>query len=198
MLLSPQFLDEIRARTLLSGVVGKQLKLQKAGREFKACCPFHNEKTPSFYVNDDKGFYHCFGCSAHGDAIRFLTDARGLPFMDAVKELADAAGLELPAVDPKAQQKAERAVGLYEVMEAAQKWFEEQLGGIEGAEARAYLDRRGVSDLTRRRFGFGYAPDGRGRLRTALKSFGNEKLVEAGLLISPRASANPMTASAAA
>lgn len=191
MLLSPQFLDEIRARTLLSSVVGKQLKLQKAGREFKACCPFHNEKTPSFYVNDDKGFYHCFGCSAHGDAIRFLTDARGLPFMDAVKELADAAGLEVPAADPKAQQKAERAVGLYDVMEAAQRWFEEQLGGIEGAEARAYLERRGVSDLTRRRFGFGYAPDGRGRLRAALKAFGNEKLCEAGLLISPEGEREP-------
>jgi DNA primase catalytic core len=105
------------------------VKLTKAGREFKACCPFHNEKTPSFYVNDDKGFYHCFGCSAHGDAIRFLTDARGLPFMDAVKELAEAAGMEVPAADPRAQAKAERANSLYDVMTAAQRWFEEQLGG---------------------------------------------------------------------
>ena len=92
MTLSPAFLDEVRARTSLSAVIGRSVKLTKAGREFKACCPFHNEKTPSFYVNDDKGFYHCFGCQAHGDAIRFLTDARGLPFMDAVKELAEAAG----------------------------------------------------------------------------------------------------------
>jgi len=103
----------------LSSLVGRSVKLQKAGREFKACCPFHKEKTPSFTVNDEKGFYHCFGCGAHGDAIRFLTDARGLAFMDAVKELADQAGMEVPAPDPRAQAKAERAAGLYEVMEAA-------------------------------------------------------------------------------
>ena len=191
MSLSPQFLDELRARTSLSGVVGRTVKLQKAGREFKACCPFHNEKTPSFYVNDEKGFWHCFGCGVHGDAIRWLTDARGLPFMDAVKELAEAAGMEVPAADPRSQEKAERATGLYEVMEAAQRWFEEQLGGIEGAEARAYLEKRGISDATRRRFGFGFAPDARGKLKAALKGFGNERLVEAGLLIQPEGEREP-------
>jgi DNA primase len=165
------------------------VKLTKAGREYKACCPFHHEKTPSFYVNDEKSFYHCFGCQAHGDAIRFLTDARGLPFMDAVKELAEAAGLELPAPDPRAQQKAEQAAGLYDVVEAAQRWFEEQLGGLEGGEARAYLERRGISDATRRRFGFGFAPDARGKLRAALRDFGNDKLVEAGLLVVPEGGA---------
>lgn len=185
MSLSPQFLDELRARTTLSALIGKTVKLQKAGREFKAPCPFHKEKTPSFYVNDEKGFYHCFGCSVHGDAIRWLTDQRGLPFMDAVKELADAAGMEVPAADPRAQAKAERATGLYDVMAAAQAWFEDQLGGLEGAEARAYLQRRGIADATRRKFGFGFAPDGRGKLRAALKEFGNEKLVEAGLLVQP-------------
>jgi DNA primase len=182
MTLSPQFLDELRARTTLSTLVGKTVKLQKAGREFKAPCPFHNEKTPSFYVNDEKGFYHCFGCSVHGDAIRWLTDQRGLPFMDAVKELADAAGIEVPAADPRAQAKAERATGLYDVVQAAQSWFEEQLAGIEGADARAYLAKRGISDATRRRFGFGFAPEGRGKLRSALKHLGDEKLIEAGLL----------------
>ena len=126
MNLSPQWLDELRLRTSLSALIGRSVKLQKAGREFKACCPFHNEKTPSFTVNDEKGFYHCFGCGAHGDAIRFLTDARGLAFMDAVKELADNAGMEVPAPDPRAQAKAERASGLYEVMEAAAAWFIEQ------------------------------------------------------------------------
>ncbi|HEY0413200.1 MAG TPA: DNA primase [Allosphingosinicella sp.] len=185
MSLSPQFLDELRARTSLSALVGRTVKLQKAGREWKACCPFHKEKTPSFTLSDEKGFYHCFGCGAHGDAIRWLTDNRGLPFMDAVKELAEAAGLEVPAADPRSQEKAEQAAGLYEVMEAAQRWFEDQLGGLEGAEARAYLEKRGIADATRRRFGFGYAPDGRGKLRSALKGFGNEKLVEAGLLIAP-------------
>jgi DNA primase len=183
--LSPQFLDELRARTSLSTVIGRTVKLQKAGREWKAPCPFHKEKTPSFYVNDEKSFYHCFGCGVHGDAIRWLTDARGLPFMDAVKELAEAAGMEVPAADPRAQEKAERATGLYDVMEAAQHWFEEQLGGLEGAQARAYLETRGISDTTRRRFGFGYAPDTRGKLRVALRDFGNDRLIEAGLLIAP-------------
>jgi DNA primase len=191
MSLSPQFLDELRARTTLSGVVGRTVKLQKAGREYKACCPFHKEKTPSFYVNDEKGFWHCFGCGVHGDAIRWLTDARGLPFMDAVKELAEAAGMEVPAADPRSQERAERATGLYDVMAAAQSWFEEQLAGIEGAEARAYLDRRGISEATRRRFGFGYAPDARGKLKAALKEFGNEKLVEAGLLGVPEGDREP-------
>jgi DNA primase len=183
--LSPAFLDELRARTSLSALVGRSVKLQRAGREWKACCPFHKEKTPSFTLSDEKGFYHCFGCGAHGDAIRWLTDARGLPFVEAVKELADAAGMAVPAPDPRAQQKAERAAGLYDVMEAAQRFYEEQLGGLEGAEARAYLQKRGISEATRKRFGFGYAPDSRGKLRTALKSLGNEKLVEAGLLIAP-------------
>ena len=185
MTLSPAFLDELRARTTLSSLIGRSVKLTKAGREFKACCPFHKEKTPSFWVNDEKQFYHCFGCSVHGDAISWLTENRGLPFMDAVKELADAAGIEVPAADPRAQAKAEIATGLYDVMAAAQRWFEEQLGGIEGGEARAYLEKRGISDATRRKFGFGFAPDGRGKLRTALRDFGNDKLVEAGLLIQP-------------
>jgi DNA primase len=84
MSLSPQWLDELRARITLSSVVQRTTRLTKAGREFKACCPFHNEKSPSFYVNDEKGFYHCFGCGVHGDAIRWMTDQRGLSFMDAV------------------------------------------------------------------------------------------------------------------
>jgi DNA primase len=189
--LSPAFLDELRARTTLSNLVGRTVKLTRAGREFKACCPFHNEKTASFYVNDEKGFYHCFGCQAHGDAIRWLTDQRGLPFMDAVKELADATGMEVPAPDPRSQERAERAAGLYEVMEAAASWFAEQLDVGEGAAAREYLKQRGIEEETRRRFGFGLAPDNRGKLRGALKKFGNDKLVEAGLLIKPEDDREP-------
>jgi DNA primase len=185
MTLSPAFLDELRARTLLSALIGRTTKLQRAGREWKACCPFHNEKTPSFTVNDDKGFYHCFGCSAHGDAIRWMTDQRGLPFMDAVKELADAAGLEMPAPDPRAQERQERAKTLHDVMEAAARWFEEQLGGIEGSPARDYLTGRGIEEEARRRFRLGFAPDSRGRLKAALSDFGTELMVEAGLLVAP-------------
>jgi DNA primase len=185
MSLSPQFLDELRARTTLSTLIGKSIKVTKAGREYKACCPFHNEKTPSFTINDEKGFYHCFGCSAHGDAIRWLTDQRGLAFMDAVKELADSAGLALPAPDPRAAHKAEAAKSLHDVMAAAQSWFVAQLDSIEGAEARAYLERRGVDGATRAAFGFGFAPDSRGRLKAALKDFDEALLVEAGMLIRP-------------
>ncbi|MDB5671654.1 MAG: primase [Alphaproteobacteria bacterium] len=185
MSLSPQFLDELRSRTSLAALVGKSVKLQKAGREWKACCPFHKEKTPSFTLSDEKGFYHCFGCGAHGDAIRWLTDTRGLPFMEAVKELADSAGIEVPAPDPRAQQKAEQAAGLYDVVEAAQAWFVEQLGGVEGAQARDYLRQRGIGEATIRKFGFGFAPDSRSKLKTALARFGNEKLVETGLLVAP-------------
>ncbi len=183
MTLSPQFLDELRARTLLSALVGKTLKLQRAGREWKAPCPFHNERTPSFYVNDDKGFYHCFGCSAHGDAIRWMTEQRGLPFIDAVKELAATAGMDMPAPDPHMAAQAERSNGLYDVMAAAQAWFVEQLHGIEGAEARAYLAQRGIKPETAEAFGIGFAPDSRGKLKTALSKFGESKLIETGLLI---------------
>ena len=184
MTLTPQFLDELRARTSLSALIGKTTKLQKAGREMRGCCPFHNEKTPSFYVNDDKGFYHCFGCSAHGDAIRWMTEQRGLPFIDAVKELAQAAGLEMPAMDRASAEKAERAKGLHEAMADAAAWFTEQLNGIAGTEARAVLEKRGVRAETARAFGMGYAPDSRGKLKAALKDYGDPTLIETGMLIS--------------
>ncbi len=184
MSLSPQFLDELRARTSLSALVGRTVKLTKAGREHKGCCPFHNEKTPSFYVNDDKGFYHCFGCSAHGDAIRWMTDQQGLPFIDAVKELVQNAGMEMPAQDRQSVERAERAKGLHEVMADAAAWFTEQLHGVAGGEARAVLDRRGVSAATARDFGLGFSPDSRGKLKTALKDYGDAMLVESGMLIS--------------
>jgi DNA primase len=185
MTLSPAFLDELRARTTLSTLIGKSVRVIKAGREYKACCPFHQEKTPSFTINDEKGFYHCFGCGAHGDAIRWMTDQRGLPFMEAVKELADAAGLDLPAPDPRAARRVEQARGLHDVMAAAQRWFEDQLGGIEGADARDYLKRRGIGEETRRAFGFGFAPDSRGKLKAALREFPEAMLIEAGMLIQP-------------
>lgn len=183
MSLTPAFLDELRARTTLSTLIGRTVKITRAGREWKACCPFHNEKSPSFYINDDKGFYHCFGCSAHGDAIRWLTDQQGLPFMDAVKELAAAAGMDVPAADPRAAAKAERAKGLHELMADAAGFFADQLHGIAGQEARAVLERRGINADTARAFGLGYAPDSRTKLREALKSYGDAMLIEAGMLI---------------
>jgi DNA primase len=185
MSLSPAFLDELRMRTTLSSVIGKHTKLQKAGREWKACCPFHKEKTPSFTVNDEKGFYHCFGCGAHGDAIRYLTETRGLPFIDAVKELADGAGMQVPAPDPRMRERQEKSASLRDVMEAAATWYIEQLQGPAGAETRAYLEQRGISAATQQAFGLGFAPDSRDKLEEALKEFGRDKLIEAGLIAVP-------------
>ena len=185
MTLSPAFLDELRARTVLSAVIAPTMKLLRAGREWKACCPFHNEKTPSFTVNDDKGFYHCFGCGAHGDAIRFLTDHRGMQFVDAVKELAAKAGMEVPAPDPKARERAERTASLTDVMASVQAWYAEQLQGIAGSEARDYLKHRRLDAETIQRFGLGFAPDSRNALKRALDKLGEDKLVETGMLIQP-------------
>jgi len=186
--LSPAWLDELRARTTLSAIIAPSVKLIRAGREWKACCPFHNEKTPSFTVNDDKGFYHCFGCGAHGDAIRFLTDNRGMPFMDAVKELAGKAGMDVPAPDPKAQEQAERTSSLTDVMAEVARWYTEQLNGLAGADARDYLGRRGIDAPTAQRFGLGLAPDNRTALKAALGKLGEDKLIETGMLIQPEES----------
>nr|MBA2636437.1 DNA primase [Sphingomonas sp.] len=140
---------------------------------------------------DDKGFYHCFGCGAHGDAIRFLTDAGGLPFMDAVKELAAKAGMAVPAPDPRAREKAERTASLTDVMGAVQAWFADQLAGIDGAAARDYLSKRGIDSAAVARFGIGLAPDSRNGLRRALAHLGEEQLVETGMLIKPEDGGEP-------
>ncbi|GGC19995.1 DNA primase [Novosphingobium marinum] len=183
MALSPQWLDELRSRLTLSSVIGRSTRLTKAGREFKACCPFHNEKTPSFTVSDEKGFYHCFGCGAHGDVIRWMTDQRGLSFMDAVKELASEAGMDVPAPDPREARRAEQRASLHDVMAAAQEWFVANLRGPDGEKARRYLEGRGFDAHTIARFGFGYAPEDRQALKAALLQFPDEMLVEAGLRI---------------
>ncbi len=182
MTLTPAFLDELRARVPLSPVIGRRVKLTRAGREWKGCCPFHNEKTPSFYVNDDKGFYHCFGCGAHGDVIRFLTEQMGLGFIDAVKQLAAEAGMEVPAETPEARARAEVNDSLQAIAARAAEWFQAQLRSPAGAEARAYLERRGVASAHVKDFALGFAPDSRTALQAALKDAGPEKLFEAGLV----------------
>jgi len=183
MALSPQWLDQLRTRVTLSSVIMRTTKLQRAGREWKACCPFHDEKTPSFTVNDQKGFYHCFGCGAHGDVISWMTDQRGLQFMDAVKELAVVAGMEMPAPDPQEARKAKRRAGLHDAMGAAQEFFVSELASQRGSTARDYLAKRGFSPAIMREFGFGYAPDDRQALAKALGSMPPQLLVEGGLRI---------------
>lgn len=185
MPISPAFLDELRNRVALSSVIGRTVRLIRAGREWKACCPFHNEKTPSFTVNDDKGFYHCFGCGAHGDIIRFLTDHEGLAFRDAVERLAMEAGLEVPQESREAREQYQRRTELTDVTAAAAHWFQTELAGPGGAEARAYLDRRQLRQETVTVFALGFAPDSRSKLRAALNSQGVAMLVETGLLIQP-------------
>jgi DNA primase len=187
----PEFLEEIRRRLALSGVVGRRVRLAKKGREFEGLCPFHNEKTPSFFVNDDKAFYHCFGCGAHGDAISFVINTEGLSFPEAVEKLAEEAGLEIPrqvALDP--EERARRVSGAAAI-EAAAKLFEEHLKKPGGAAALDYLKRRGLAEADIQRFRIGYAPESRSLLKSALlkQGFAEEMLVETGLLIRPEGEA---------
>ncbi|MEM8726154.1 MAG: DNA primase, partial [Pseudomonadota bacterium] len=183
MTITPQWKDELRARITLSTVVMRTTKLTRAGREWKACCPFHDENTPSFYVNDQKGFYHCFGCGAHGDVISWMTEQRGLSFIDACKELASEAGMEVPAPDPIAAKKAEKRAELVDVTTAAQEWFVDNLRGPEGRVALEYLKRRGLKPETLREFGFGYAPESKQALAKALQRFDPAMLVDSGMRI---------------
>jgi DNA primase len=177
---SVQFLDELRGRTSLTALIGKVVQLKKAGRESKGCCPFHSEKTPSFYVNDDKAFYHCFGCSAHGDAIGWMTDHEGLPFIDAVKTLAAAAGLEVPARDTRNEQHDREREEMLSIMGRAAAWYADQLWmDNPGADrAQQYLKDRGI--VTRLpQFNVGFSAPG---LREHLKDVSDEKLIVLGLL----------------
>ena len=187
MAFTDSFLEEIRNRVPLSGVVGRSVRLIKRGREFTGLCPFHNEKSPSFTVNDDKGFFHCFGCGAHGDVIGFVMRNGGLAFPEAVEQLAGEAGLDVPRVRPEDREKADQVATLGKAMEEATKWFQAQLQGSVGSEARAYIQKRGLKPETIERFRMGYAPQSRTALKEALLARGIPEplLIESGLLIKP-------------
>ncbi len=192
MALPPGFLDDLRARVTLSDVVGRRVlwdsrKTNAARGDYWACCPFHEEKSPSFHVDDRKGFYHCFGCHASGDAIKFLTERDNMSFMEAVAELAREAGLEMPAQDPGAQERAEKGRGLVEWMEAAVAFYRTQLRGARAQAARDYLGRRGLTAQTQETFELGYAPPDRRALHDHLTGRGApaEALVGAGLIAHP-------------
>jgi len=182
MALSPAFLEELRARTPLAAVVGRRVKLARSGRQMKGCCPFHNEKTPSFYVYEDG--YHCFGCGAHGDAIGFVMQTQGASFMEAVAQLAAEAGLEVPKPSPEAAEAERRQHDLTTVLQAAQASFQRRLALPEGRHALAYLHGRGLTDETIQRFGLGWSGEGRGALSADLARDGitQDLLLEAGLL----------------
>src|SRR5579863_925315 len=144
MAFPPGFLDELRSRVSLAGLVGRRVRLQRRGREQAGLCPFHKEKTPSFYVVEDKGFFHCFGCGAHGDAIGFVMRADSLDFLEAVERLAAEAGLQVPKSTPEERERAQRQKSLQEALEAAAKFYEGRLWGPSGAAARDYLRGRGL------------------------------------------------------
>ena len=187
MRFTPQFLDELRARLSVSEVVGKRVKLKKAGREWKGLSPFQQEKTPSFYVNDQKGFYHDFSSGKHGDIITFVMETDGLPFAEAVERLAGMAGLALPAVTPDAARHEQRRRTLHDVMELAAKFFAETLASRVGAKARGYLADRAISPATQVQFRLGYAPPPPERfaLKEHLGKLGVsvEDMIETGLLV---------------
>ncbi|MET4022012.1 DNA primase [Bradyrhizobium sp. S3.2.12] len=187
MRFTPQFLDELRARLSVSEVVGKRVKLKKAGREWKGLSPFQQEKTPSFYVNDQKGFYHDFSSGKHGDIITFVMETDGLPFAEAVERLAGMAGLPLPAVTPDAARHEQRRRTLHDVMELAAKFFAETLASRAGAKARGYLADRAISPATQVQFRLGYAPPPPERfaLKEHLGKLGVsiEDMIETGLLV---------------
>ena len=188
MSLPPGFLDELRTRTSLSQVVGRKVtwdprKSNQGKGDLWAPCPFHQEKSASFHVDDRKGFYYCFGCHAKGDAVTFVKETENVGFMEAVEILAREAGMPMPERDPVAAERSDHRTELSGVMEEAFKWFRLQLKTSAAAEARAYVAKRGLSEAAQDRWEIGFAPDGWHNLQSAMKQKGiaDDLLVEAGL-----------------
>jgi DNA primase len=188
MSLPPGFLDELRTRVSLSSVVGRKVtwdvrKSNQGKGDMWAPCPFHQEKSASFHVDDRKGYYYCFGCHAKGDALTFIKETENLGFMEAVEVLAREAGMPMPERDARAAQVADRRTQLIAVMDEAVKWFRLQLKTSAAAEARAYLVKRGLSEAAQDRWDIGFAPDGWHGLQLAMKQKGisDDLLVASGV-----------------
>ena len=189
MSITPSYLEELKSRLSIADVIGRRVEWDKrktngAKGDYWACCPFHGEKSPSFHVEDRKGFFYCFGCHEKGDAIGFTMKMDNLAFHEAVEMLAGVAGMPLPERDPQAAQKREQRNGLIDHMEAAQRFYRGQLSSAAAREAREYLGRRGLSEKTLETFGIGFAPRGPNALGETLIQAGakQEELVEAGLV----------------
>ena len=188
-----RFLEELKARLRPSDVIGRTVKLKRQGREYVGLSPFSKEKSPSFFVNDDKGFFHDFSSGKHGDIISFLQETERLSFVEAVQRLAGEAGMQLPAEDPHAAEREAKKQGLSDWMDLAQKWFAANLRRGVGQAAREYLEKRGLPEDQWERFGLGYAPNDREGLKQALVQRGARPgdLVEAGLLIALESGGQP-------
>ena len=180
----PVFIERLRSHFLMSEVIGKRLVVKKFGREYKALCPFHSEKSPSFTINDEKGFYHCFGCGAHGDAIEFVRRYEKLSYPETIERLAADAGIPLPEYSPEVAHKIEQQKLQHDVVEAACLWFEKQLNAAGNVHALSYLEKRGLKPETIRQFRIGYAPDERTGLHQHLLQAGysQRQQIEAGLV----------------
>jgi DNA primase len=188
MAFPPGFLDELRARLSLSDIVGRKVSLKRrSGAEYAGLCPFHNEKSPSFTVNDKKGFFYCFGCHEKGDAVGFVMKTEGLSFPEAVEKLAREVNLPVPRATPVERERAERVSTLQQVVEEAARWFQKQLRLPVGRQGLDYLRGRGLEDATIDDFRLGFAPDSRDGLLSHLKreNVPIDKIVEAGLAIQP-------------
>jgi DNA primase len=187
MAFTPQFIDELKTRVGLADVVSKRVKLTKKGHEHTGLCPFHNEKTPSFTLNEEKGFYHCFGCQANGSVIDFVMETEGLGFRETVEQLAGVAGMEIPRDTPEERERAKKRQTLVDVMEAAAGYFERMLQMPEGRTAMDYIRARGLDGATTETFRLGFAPASRNGLKSALLREGipEDLMVAAGLLIRP-------------
>ena len=182
MAVPPEFIEDLRQRIPLSDIIGKRVKLVRKGRRHSGLCPFHSEKTPSFSVVDDQGFYHCFGCGAHGDAISFLRETDGLDFMEAVERLAGMAGLAVPRSAPEdPDEQRQRKVAL-DILEETTRFFQAALTRDDGAQAARYLQGRGLGEAALSTYRLGYAP--RSGLRTALsaRGFSDDDMLAAGVV----------------
>lgn len=188
-----RYIEELKSRLRPSDIIGRTVKLKRQGREWVGLSPFTKEKSPSFFVNDDKGFFHDFSSGKHGDVISFLQETERLSFVEAVSRLAGEAGMALPAEDPQAAEREQKRQGLADWLDLAQKWFAANLRRSAGAATRDYLARRGLPEDQWERFGLGYAPNDREGLKTALVQRGARPgdLVEAGLLIAPEGGGAP-------
>ena len=190
MRFSPSFLDDVRERLPISAVVGTRVSWDKrktnpSRGDWWACCPFHGEKSPSFHCEDRKGRYHCFGCGVSGDHFKFLTELDGMSFPEAVQQVAEMAGVALPARDEQSERRERERASLTDVMEMATAFFQERLQSADGARARAYLRERGLNSVIQQTFRLGYAPEGRNALKEHLASKGvaREQMEACGLLV---------------
>lgn len=193
----PGFVEQLRDSVQISDVIGKRIPVKRHGHEFQACCPFHKEKTPSFTMNNAKGFYHCFGCGAHGDAVTFVKEFENLSFPEAVERLAQESGIAVPAPSPQAQAAHNKRLSHLEMTESAAQFFEQYLHTPEGMKARQYIQERGLTETTLQQFRIGFAPADRMALGKVLHqkhdkgSLSDIALAEAGLLIRPDNNGTP-------